>query len=328
MPVFTGGVLTMAAAALIAAAPLIGYAVSNRAEFFQRAGDVSIMNDIKETGNLNPVVRNLQTYALVFNFEGDYNGRHDLYKKPMLDDIGGVIFVIGLIAVLLAPGKRLLAGLLFIMMLPGIFTITVEAPQTYRIIGVIPAVYLIMAFGIKVTAGLIAEMSKNRRAGIVFAAVTAMSIAAINFHQYFFLYPKHEGTYMSFSPEANGIANFIRGHIDDYEIYISPAQKMYGFYMWEQRVICDFINYGKVRYRYLQGANELDQASLIGRKGAVIITRASDEFEAKTIQEQYKGKIAKKEVYTNPYSAIEMYTCWFINKEDILTKQGKILYVK
>ena len=328
VPAFAPGLLTMAAAALIAAGPLILYAVPNRAAFFQRASDVSIMNDIRDTKNLSPVLKNLQIYSMVFNYEGDYNGRHNLYKKPVLDDIGGVFFIIGLIAALLLPGMRFLAGLLLVMLIPGIATITIEAPQAYRIIGVIPAVCLLITFGIKNTAGLVAKFSKKSQAGIIFAAVAAFSIAAINFHQYFFLYPKHEGTYMSFSPEANGIAQYVKRHIGEYEILISPAQKMYGFYMWEQREICDFINYGNIRYRYMEGANEYSRDSLAGKKGVIIITRPTDVFEGKTIQEQYKGRIADKEVFTNPYNGNEIFTCWTIKKEDLLTTPGKIVYVK
>jgi 4-amino-4-deoxy-L-arabinose transferase-like glycosyltransferase len=328
VPKYASGVFIMAVAALLAAGPLLVYAAKNKAAFFQRARDISIMKDIRDNKNIGPLFKNLRTYGLVFNFEGDYNGRHNLYKKPILDDFGGVFFLLGLIAALTNARYRFFSGFFLVMLLPGIMTITIEAPQTYRILGVIPAVYLLMTLGIKTAAGVMAGLSADKRAGISLAVAAALASAAVNFHQYFFLYPKHEGTYMSFSPEANGVAEFIKSHMDDYEIIISTARKMYGFYGWEQSVICDFINYGKGKYGLLSETNEVSAAALGGKKGVVLVTRPLDTAYIDALEKQYAGRIEKKEIHTNPFSGKEIYTCWFIKKENLLNTPGKTLYVK
>jgi 4-amino-4-deoxy-L-arabinose transferase-like glycosyltransferase len=316
----------MAAVAMIAAGPLIGYAIKHPGEYFRRAGDVSIARDIKEAKSIMPVFKNLATYALTFNFEGDYQARHNLYKKPLLDDIGAVFFIIGFAAALANRKYRFFAGLFFVMLLPGLATITIEAPQAYRIIGSIPAVYIIIVIGIKAAASVISSLARDRRAITAFFAVCAVSIASINAYQYYYLYPRNEFTFLSFSPEANGIAGFIKEKSDDYVIIVSQADKMYGFYMWEQSVVLSFLLYNGGSYTLVRDKNDVNDRILEGKKGVVLITRPTDKELNVKIESQYAGRIAEKMEYKNPYSGDTMYTAYYINKDKLLKDKNSILY--
>ena len=84
-------------------------------------------------------------HLLMFNFHGDNNGRHNLPGTPMLDPITGALMVLGVGLCLWRirqPGSFLLLAWLLLMLVPGIFSLDFEAPQSYRAIGSLPAAYL------------------------------------------------------------------------------------------------------------------------------------------------------------------------------------------
>jgi hypothetical protein len=325
---YLAGFVLMAAVSLIIAAPLIDFAIRSPQEFFQRAGDVSIMKDIKDFKSLEPIARNLKAYALCFNFEGDYNGRHNLYKKPMLDTISGVFFVLGLVVALCRPGFWFFPFWMFVMALPGILTLTIESPQFYRILGLIPAAYILITLGIKTAADAVAGLSGKKHAAVVFMLVSALSAGAASCYQYFYLYPRTEGTYMSFSPEANGIAKLILEKSRDYFPVITTARNMYGFYMWEQSVIVTFLTQGKANFYYLYGSTAIDERLLAGKRGIMVVTRPTDTDERASLERQYAGRIARTEDYRNPYSGDIMYTCHYIEMDKIFRKTDKIIFIK
>src|ERR1035437_555270 len=91
----TSGLIVLTVAAVIAA-PLAVYALKTPDIFSKRFKDLTIANDIENEKSLMPLLKSAGEHLLMFNFEGDYNGRHNLYKKPMLDMVTGVLFAAGL----------------------------------------------------------------------------------------------------------------------------------------------------------------------------------------------------------------------------------------
>ncbi|HRU38581.1 MAG TPA: glycosyltransferase family 39 protein [Candidatus Goldiibacteriota bacterium] len=322
------GVCVMAAVSLVAAGPLISYSIKHKGAYFQRAKDVSILREIREDKSFRPILRSMQIYSLVFNFEGDYNGRHNLYKKPILDDFGAAMFIAGLAAALALARYRFMALWFFIMILPGMMTITIEAPQVYRIICAIPAVYLLIVLALKFSAETMELFTGKKAAGLALAGALTVSSAAVNFHQYFFLYPKHEATYMSFSPEANAIGRLINEKYPDYVVLVSTAKNLYGFYMWEQNVISTFLTYNKSRFGYMRSNTGVTLANLAGKKGVLLVTRPSDKDENSAIEAQYGKLLQKKEEYTNKFSGEVMFTAWYIRTQDLSRNENNIVYLK
>ncbi|MCX8093292.1 MAG: glycosyltransferase family 39 protein, partial [Candidatus Goldbacteria bacterium] len=314
---------------IILSMPLIIYAIKTPTLFFQRANDISFFNEIKSSKSLEPLIKNITSYLLCFNFEGDYNGRHNLYKKPLFDYLSGIFFVMGVIYSFFTPGFRFFILWLAIMFIPGVISITIETPQFYRIIGAMPAAFIVIILGIYKSIETINNIIKNKKFVFIMYLITFLSISVMNFYQYYFLYPKAEGTYLSFSPEASRIGQFINEH-KDYLVIISPARNMYGFYQWEQRVICDFLTYKKSEYKILTDSMVVYRAELeyLKKKGIVIILRPSDKKWIEMIEHQYKDRLEKKEEYKNPFNNEPIFYCYYIRKDDIIISKDTDLIIR
>lgn len=309
--------------------PLINFLLKNPEAFFKRVTDISFVSEIKNSNSISPVIKNITSYLLCFNFEGDYNGRHNLYKKPLLDYLTGIFFVIGFVNAFFTRGFRFYILWLIIMFIPGIISITIETPQFYRIIGAMPSVFIIIILGIYKSIYMLNIIIKNKKFVYIMYLITALSIASMNFYQYYFLYPKNEATYLSFSPEATRIGKFINEN-KDYLAIVSQARNMYGFYQWEQKVVCDFITYNKTEYKYLSDAMVVYKVELeyLKKKGIVVILRPSDAKEIEKIEKQYGNRLEKKEEYKNPFNNEPIFYCYYINKNDIIVGKDENLIIR
>ncbi|MBN2754780.1 MAG: glycosyltransferase family 39 protein [Candidatus Goldbacteria bacterium] len=310
-------VMIAGAIGLITAAPLITYAVNNWQDYTRRVKDINITQEIKEKGSLKPLLLSVKLHLLMFNFEGDYNGRHNLYKAPLVDNISGVLLVAGVFTAAAAAGANSLWLLwFFLMLLPGMMTITIEAPQAYRASSVIPALYMLILIAFrKIENGLFLLGKKISRFNIA-AVVIITAIAVINVHQYFVVYPSQKSAYMDYSPEANGISRLVNQQSKDWYFYVSEAKKMYGFYSFEQKVILTFTTHKKARFSYLSGAqNNVYPSYLQGRKGIGIVVRPSDTDVIDSIKAQFPEAVP--EITDNPHTGEEIYRCYYVEKEKL-----------
>ena len=106
----------------------------------------------QSTGGIAPVVSNLREHVLMFNYAGDDNGRHNLPGAPMLDQVVGAAFVLGLALCLRgdppARGSRFCLPGCRSMLAGGVFSLSFEAPQALRTIDETTAVALLAALPI------------------------------------------------------------------------------------------------------------------------------------------------------------------------------------
>ncbi len=318
----SAGILALVIAAVIAA-PLAVYAVKNPDIFSKRFKDLTIANDIANEKSLMPLLKSAQIHLLMFNYEGDYNGRHNLYKKPMLDMVTGALFMAGFLAAAAGKGNMFYFLWFFIMLSAGIATISIEAPQAYRIIGILPAVYIFILLLLKKARDVLSLINRSTTPFFIFLCVTLFSAAGLNIYQYFVLYPRENATYMSFSPEANAIAGFIRDNSADYLVLVTKADNMYGFFPWEQKLISDFVNYQGPPYDYLKNDNTVSEAVLGRRKGVVLLLRPSDTVMIAQAQKEYP-KAVKKEFHNRVTDEI-MFVCYYIEK-DMIKKKAELLH--
>jgi len=301
--------------------PMLAYAAKNFGDYTRRMKDVSVMNDVEREKSLAPIIRNIKLHLLMFHYEGDYNGRHDLYKKPVTEPGSGWLLIIWLAAVAAGTLRRMpYAGSLsiiwfFCMLLPGIMTNTVEAPQAYRTSSVIPAMIMLCTAGAYGIAGLL------RRAGrkpvhilLVFLAV-AVSSSALSLREYFYVYPKDKSAYMDFSPEVSEISRLINSSSEDWFFFVSKAENMYGFYRMEQIMMLSFLSAPKNRFAYIEKEILLNPGIYGGKKGIAFITRPSDTELNLYLQSVFPGVIRQK--YENPHTGDEMFGVYYIEESKI-----------
>ncbi|MCB0212735.1 MAG: glycosyltransferase family 39 protein [Anaerolineae bacterium] len=123
--------------------PVVKFAIDNPDAFWYRTQQISIFTKRDQPILTQALWASTQKHLLMFNVEGDKNGRHNLPGEPMLDPIMGIFFVLGLALTLARPFRP--ANTFFIVLFPvaligGIFSVDFEAPQSLRSIAVIPAV--------------------------------------------------------------------------------------------------------------------------------------------------------------------------------------------
>jgi len=312
MKIYLINILLTVIIAFVVALPLLNYAKNNLNDFTQRARDVSISNDLKKSNNLLPLISNIEKHFLMFNYEGDYNGRHNLSKAPMLDNISGVLLVAGFLAAVFNPEYYLYLLWFLVMLLPGIMTNSIEAPQAYRTIAIIPAVYLLIAIAFSQIKNMLLKINKNTLyLSFLFFAV-AFSAATLNIYRYFFVYAHSNSTYISFSPEATEISQCINDNYEKYYVMVSPANNMYPFYSEEQVIVSAFLTYGKGTFTTLgPHIKDVNKNELIGKKGILFIIRPTDTELEQEINKEYPDAV--KEEHKNPYTGDVNFICFYVN---------------
>src|SRR5215471_13020531 len=122
------------------------FAVKHRTIFFERSREVAIWNPAHGLPWPGALFLNARTNLLMFNYNGDYNPRHNIPNRPMIEPPEGVLLIVGIGAALAGVFRWPQATWLvwFIaMLMPAILTI--ESPQAHRALGVVPAMYLLIA---------------------------------------------------------------------------------------------------------------------------------------------------------------------------------------
>ena len=145
------GLLVLGLGALLLIAPIADYAWMDRETFFGRTRGLLIFVEVPQERLREALIENTRKHLLMFNVEGDSNGRHGLPGEPALAPIVGALFVLGiglsLVRIRRAQALLLLLGLA-IPLCGGIFSLTFEAPQASRTIPVQPAAMLLAALPI------------------------------------------------------------------------------------------------------------------------------------------------------------------------------------
>ena len=141
--------------AVLVAAPILLHFARNPDHFFLRSAQTWVFDTERNLGNpLGTFLNNLWGYVLAFGFRGDLLPRHNLVGKPVLNLWQALFFWLGVGAAAWQwrkrPAYRLLLLWLVLLILPAVLAreITSVPPNTIRMIGAIPAIYLLVAVGI------------------------------------------------------------------------------------------------------------------------------------------------------------------------------------
>lgn len=202
------GFLFLALGFIIISVPISQFAIRQTDTFSGRLSVTSVFKGKSSQEAWNAVAKNAREHFLMFNYHGDNNGRHNLPGEPMLDPISGTLMVLGVALSLRRirqPASFLFIVWLLIMLMPGIFSLDFESPQSLRAIGSLPAVYLLAVIPIQ---ALWQEWEKmpGKRSPAIFIfplIVVLLGVGYINYHIYFDLQARNSDSWRSFStPET------------------------------------------------------------------------------------------------------------------------------
>ncbi|HEX5415651.1 MAG TPA: glycosyltransferase family 39 protein, partial [Chloroflexota bacterium] len=132
---FVPGLVVLAAFLLLAAGPLLEFAVQHPGVYLERYRQLSVLAEARQAGSVQPIVGNLEKHLAMFNYAGDPNGRHNLSGSPELDQVAGALFIVGLgLALRRArrPAYALVLIWLPVALAGGILSVDFEAPQSLR----------------------------------------------------------------------------------------------------------------------------------------------------------------------------------------------------
>ena len=177
--------------------PLWAYYYYHPGIFSMRANSVSITEDIFKAGSLQPLKESLWKYLTVFHTPIEYNPRHSIPFKPLLDPITGGLALIGLGWILTRFYKareRMILLVFAVSLIGGIFSVAYEAPNTFRI-GLTGPVICLWA-GLPLAALLrYKRKEQNAEKGFLHNAIAAfvilifLTITSLNYYRYFHVYP-------------------------------------------------------------------------------------------------------------------------------------------
>jgi 4-amino-4-deoxy-L-arabinose transferase-like glycosyltransferase len=219
------GLLVLLLAFFLTVAPVVRYAVANPEEFSERAQKTSVFTGKTRQEALLAVRDSAVKHLLMFNYEGDRYGRHNLCHEPMLDPVSGALMLLGLAVCLWRwrrPRSLLLVLWLLLLLLPGVLSLEWEAPHALRTIGTLPAAYLLALVPIQ---GLGEEWRRvlGGRRVLHFAVLVALLLGVVgcsNLHTYFFVQANDFASWRDFSTAETITARIMAnlGDSVDYDV--------------------------------------------------------------------------------------------------------------
>lgn len=146
---------------------------------------------------------NVAANLLSFNFRGDSIFRMNIPYHPHLDRLSGILFVAGFLFIIYQSIKKKQKTFILYFILPFFFIQipseldihnTLEQPNISRMIGVIPFVYMSIAYCIYLIAQFFSSKVSSKQAKniVVFFVyyIFLVVIFIVNFYNYFVIYPR------------------------------------------------------------------------------------------------------------------------------------------
>ncbi len=178
-------------AAILASGPLIQVAIRQPDDFWNRTQQISIFENREEPSLARAIGSNTVKHLLMFNDEGDRNGRHNLPGEPMLDPVTGAFFVLGLflaISRFRRPPEMLFVVVFLIGLAAAILTVDFEAPQAQRAVGAAVAVFFFASLAVEAYWRVLDRTRLPpwaRPLGLALLLIAAVAIVYSNTNTYF-----------------------------------------------------------------------------------------------------------------------------------------------
>ncbi|RME80788.1 MAG: hypothetical protein D6775_15315, partial [Caldilineae bacterium] len=178
---------------------------------------------------LEPFWLSLSRHLQMFHVQGDFNARHNLPGKPMLDVITGAFFLLGTFWALWRWRDHRRGMLLLwvgITLAGGVLSRLNEAPQAYRTLGVTPAIALLAADAYDLSLrGLLYPARRYhlwRWLWYGLAAAGLIVAASLNSRVYFRQQAADAAVYTAFSPLETTVAREVLAKRAKHKLYLSP----------------------------------------------------------------------------------------------------------
>jgi len=208
-----GGLVVMLAAAGLVLVPLGITFVQDPEPFLARSRAVSIFNPLYTPDPFVALRDNLVKYAAVFNLRGDPNARHNIPGAPMLHVIEAGLFVVGLGYAALRPwqGVHVLLLAWFVAFWAG-GVLTTEAPNTFRIFGILPAILLLTGIVIEGVWQALERLPARWIGRLMLPASVALVLGAawVNVRTYFAVQAEHPAAWGAFNVRPTRVGEFLQ----------------------------------------------------------------------------------------------------------------------
>ena len=235
-------IATFAGVAALAAAPLFIYFILHPEHFFLRSGSLSVFQpDLGGGDQLRLFLDNVRLHLSVLGFHGDPNWLHNFAGRPMLNPWEAFFFWLGAgMAVWRwqrTPAYRLLLLWSGVMLLPAMLARGAAIPNTMRLIGATPAIYLLVAVGIWETFRFVRDRffqeNKTLAAFLVGTVVSGVILAqgVIAYRTYFQKWALESEVYRAHDVEWTNLARLLNAQAPGADtVYLIPNSRWhYGF---------------------------------------------------------------------------------------------------
>lgn len=232
-----GFVALFLAAALIFA-PMAFYFLEHPHQFISRTQSVFLFSNLNRPeispGTTQPLPAFLiqaERMLLLFNHGHDRGGQYG-YQGAMLDFLSATFFVLGLAYMALhwREPRHLFLLLWFWLTLIVGGMLTLPAPFTPRLAGIIPLPFILAGLALEKTRGILAQawgQGRLARLTLTTFMILVFSVAGfINYRTYFVEYINGVQGWAQ-REAATVVAKYIRSLGDDYEVYLLGAPKLY-----------------------------------------------------------------------------------------------------
>ena len=203
----TPWIIAFGGVALLVAAPILVYFALHPEHFFLRSSSLSVLQPEINRGNpLGTLVESVIGHLAAFGFKGDVSWRHNFGALPMLNPWEALFFWLGAGLCLWrwrSPACRLLLLWGVFLLLPAVIAVD-YAPNTLRMLGATPAVYLVLAFGLWEAFAFAKDRFFPNRATESAWALGAVLTAAVliqgvtTFRNYFDVWPFERGVQFAY----------------------------------------------------------------------------------------------------------------------------------
>ncbi len=211
---------------VLAILPVLVFAYEQPDAFLSRTQDTYIFTGKAPDERIPALLENVRKHVLMFNYQGDPNGRHNFPGDPMLDPIVGALMVLGLALSLRRfwqPTRFLLLAWMVIMLLGGILSLDFEAPQSLRAIGTLPVAYLLAVVPIDALWHSWRQTRFGGRFPRLFVwplLALLVYVGVLNVNKYFVRQAGDFAVWNAHSTPETIAANFLKNEGDNADFYI------------------------------------------------------------------------------------------------------------
>lgn len=187
--------------------------------FLARSEAISIFNPLFTRDPWITLKANVGKYLGMFFYVGDPNGRHNIPGWPVVDPVTGLLLVVGLARMIRAPARP--RHVLLFLWIGAFLTagiLTTEAPNTFRVYGITPALALIAALGLSdLTTSFPSPRLLHKKGLPLFLLLVA---AYLNLHAYFAIQADHPSVVGMFNVGPTKVGQYIATLPPDVTIYL------------------------------------------------------------------------------------------------------------